>query len=140
HPVPADAAQPPLSRRQARQARAPARHPPGGDVSPVQEIQTGHDARGARFALVASRFNETYVRRLVDAALDVLRKRGIRDEDIAVVWVPGSLELPLVAQKLARAGRHDAILAFGVVIRGETYHFELVAHGAQEGLTAVGLE
>ena len=109
-------------------------------MSPVEEIQPGHDAQGARLALVASQFNEAYVRRLVDGALDVLRRRGARDQDLSVVWVPGSLELPLAAQKLARAGRHDAILAFGVVIRGETVHFELVARGAQEGLARVGLD
>lgn len=109
-------------------------------MSPVAEIRPGHDAQGARFAVVASRFNESYVRRMVDAAVDVLRQRGARDEDIMVCWVPGSLELPLAAQKLARAGRHDAILAFGVVIRGETFHFDLVARGAQEGLGRVALE
>ena len=109
-------------------------------MSPVTEITPGHDARGLRFALVASRFNEAYVRRMVDAALEVLRQRGARDEDVSLAWVPGSLELPLAAQRLARAGRHDAIVALGVVIRGETYHFELVARGAQEGLARVGLD
>jgi 6,7-dimethyl-8-ribityllumazine synthase len=69
-----------------------------------------------------------------------VRQRGARDEDLTVFWVPGSLELPLVAQKLSRSGRYDAILAFGVVIRGETLHFDLVAHGAQDGLSRVALE
>jgi 6,7-dimethyl-8-ribityllumazine synthase len=107
---------------------------------PPREFRAGHDAAGHRYALVAAQFNQEYVRRLVDGALEVLRRRGAREEDLEVFWVPGSLELPLAAQKLARGGRFDAVLAFGVVIRGQTYHFELVAQGAARGLQRVALD
>jgi 6,7-dimethyl-8-ribityllumazine synthase len=106
----------------------------------VREIHPGHDARGRRFALVASRFNEPYVRRLVDAALETLRSRGAADEALELTWVPGSYELPLAAQWAATSGRFDAVLAFGVVIRGETEHFRLVADAASEGLMRVMLD
>ena len=99
-----------------------------------------HDARGHRYCLVAARFNESYVRRLVDAALEVLKRRGASEAELEVLWVPGSLELPLACRWVAGSGRYDAVLAFGVVIRGETEHFRLVADGAAQGLLRVGLE
>ena len=98
------------------------------------------DATGLCFALVAARFNEAYVRRLTDAAADVLRNRGARDEDLEQWWVPGSYELPLACRWAAASARFDAVLAFGVVIRGETEHFRLVADAASNGLLRVGLD
>ncbi len=97
-------------------------------------------AEGLRFAVVAARWNEQYVRRLVDAALDTLRRAGARDEDVELTWVPGSLELPVATSWAADSGRFEAILAFGVVIRGETEHFRLVADGACQGLQRVALD
>jgi len=104
------------------------------------EVQPGHDASGHRYCLVAARFNEAYVRRLVDAALEVLKRRGAADADLEVMWVPGSFELPLGCRWAARSGRFDAVLAFGVVIRGETEHFRLVAESATGGIQQVALE
>lgn len=104
------------------------------------EVQPDHDAHGHRYCLVAARFNEAYVRRLVDAALEVLERRGAAASDLEVVWVPGSFELPLACRWAARSGRFDAVLAFGVVIRGETEHFRLVAEEATGGLQRVALE
>jgi 6,7-dimethyl-8-ribityllumazine synthase len=104
------------------------------------EVRPEHDAHGHRYCLVAARFNEAYVGRLVDAALEVLRHRGAAETDLEVMWVPGSFELPLACRWAARSGRFDAVLAFGVVIRGETEHFRLVAQGASEGLQRVALE
>ena len=104
------------------------------------EQRPGHDASGHRFCLVAARFNEAYVRRLVDAALEVLRHRGASDQDLEVVWVPGSFELPLASAWAARSGRFDAVLAFGVLIQGETEHFRLVAESATDGLQRVALD
>ena len=104
------------------------------------EIRPGHEASGHRYCLVAARFNEGYVRRLVDAALEVLEHRGAATPDLEVIWVPGSFELPLACRWAARSGRFDAVLAFGVVIRGETEHFRLVAEGATQGLQRVALE
>src|SRR5439155_27387314 len=100
----------------------------------------GHDASGHRFCLVAARFNEAYVRRLVDAALEVLRGRGAAEADLEVVWVPGSFELPLACAWAARTHRFDAVLAFGVLIRGETEHFRLVAESTTGGLQRVALD
>ena len=90
--------------------------------------------------MVAARWNETLVKRLVDAALDTLRRQGVRDADVELTWVPGSLELPVAASWAAGSGRFDAVLAFGVVIRGETEHFRLVAEGAARGLQQVALD
>ena len=97
-------------------------------------------AAGLRFAVIAARWNETLVKRLVDAAVETLRRQGARDEDVELTWVPGSLELPVAASWAAESGRCDAVLAFGVVIRGETEHFRLVAEGAASGLQRVALD
>lgn len=106
----------------------------------AREILPGHDGAGHRFAIVAARFNETYVRRMVDAALEVLRGRGVREDAVSVAWVPGSYELPLAAQWTIGRGHVEAVLAFGVVIRGETEHFRLVADAASDGLMRVMLD
>jgi len=106
----------------------------------VREIQPGHDATSLRFGLVAARFNLDYVQRLVEAALGVLRARGAAEADLELHWVPGSYELPLAARWMASSGHRDAVLAFGVVIRGETEHFRLVADAANFGLLRVGLD
>ena len=106
----------------------------------MREIRPGHDATGLSFGLVAARFNESYVQRLVTAALEVLRARGAGEDALELHWVPGACELPLAARWMAARGRSDAILAFGVVIRGETEHFRLVADAACGGLMRVTLE
>ena len=104
------------------------------------EVRPEHDAHGHRFCLVAARFNEAYVRRLVAAALEVLRRRGAADQDLEVVWVPGSFELPLASRWVAASARFDAVLAFGVLLRGETEHFRLVAEASSQGLMQVMME
>ena len=106
----------------------------------MREIRPDADATGLRFAVVAARFNETQVRRLVDAALEVLRGRGAAEAALEVWWVPGSFELPLAARWAAESTRFDAVLAFGVVIQGETEHFRLVADASSEGLLRVMLD
>jgi 6,7-dimethyl-8-ribityllumazine synthase len=91
-----------------------------------------------RIAVVASRFNEDISQRLLRGALASLEEHGVEDPD--VYWVPGSLELPVTALALAEKGGHDAIVCVGCVIRGETYHFELVAGQAAAGLMQVQLD
>jgi 6,7-dimethyl-8-ribityllumazine synthase len=107
------------------------------------ERDAGLAADGLRFGVVAARFSEAYVRRLVDAALATLRGGGAAVDAAAVTWVPGSLELPLAARwaALAPDGRRrcDAVLAFGVILRGETEHFRLVADQCARGLLDVTL-
>lgn len=106
----------------------------------VPEPRPDHDAQGHRFCLVASRFNQAFVARLVRAALDTLHARGAAEADVDVVWVPGAFELPLACRWAARTGRYDAVVALGVLIRGETEHFRLVAEAATDGLLRAGLE
>ena len=88
------------------------------------------DATGMRVAIVVSRFNEVVSQRLLSGAMDALIRHGAAEKDIAVHWVPGSFELPFVAQEVAVAGGTDAVVCLGAVIRGETTHYDLVADGA----------
>jgi 6,7-dimethyl-8-ribityllumazine synthase len=106
----------------------------------VREIRPEHDAHGHRYCLVAARFNLPYVERLVGAALDVLRQRGAAEDDLEVVWVPGSFELPLACRWAAESRRFDAVLAFGTVVQGETEHHRIVADAAARGLLQVMME
>ncbi len=92
----------------------------------------GLDATGLRFALVAARFNESVVQRLVDGALDCLRRHGADDDELELAWVPGAFEIPVVAQQLASSGRFDAVITLGAVIRGQTAHFDYVAAQAAD--------
>jgi 6,7-dimethyl-8-ribityllumazine synthase len=107
----------------------------------MAQTYEGHlNASGLRMAIVASRFNESIVRRLVDGAMDCLRRHGTSEDDISVAWVPGAFELPVVAQRLATSGEFDAIVAVGVVVRGETAHFDYVAGNASTGIGRVALD
>ena len=96
------------------------------------------DGAELSIAVVVSRFNEDVSRRLLRGALDALTERGVEDPD--VFWVPGSLELPVTALTLAEKGGYDAIVCLGCVIRGETYHFEVVAGQAAAGIMQVQLD
>jgi len=87
-----------------------------------------------RYAVVASRFNQDIVERLVDGALDALVRHGVAAENVDVVWVPGAWELPIAARRLLASERYDALVAVGAVIRGGTPHFEYVAGEASRGL------
>jgi 6,7-dimethyl-8-ribityllumazine synthase len=89
---------------------------------------------GRRIAVLASRFNEPIVKKLVDGALDALVKHGVVYDDIDVVWVPGAWELPLAARWLLSSERYDGVVAVGAVIRGDTAHFEIIAGEASRGL------
>jgi 6,7-dimethyl-8-ribityllumazine synthase len=104
------------------------------------EHEASLDARGLRFAILAARFNEAYVKRMADAAIEVLERRGAAADAIERRWVPGAFELPLAARWAAESGRFDAVLAFGVVIQGETEHFRLVADASAQGLMRVALD
>ena len=98
------------------------------------------DAKGLRFGLVVSRFNDLLTGRLVEGALDCLLRHGGRDEDLVLVKVPGSWELPLAAARLAATGTVDAVIALGVLIRGATPHFEYIAAETAKGLAHVAME
>jgi 6,7-dimethyl-8-ribityllumazine synthase len=106
----------------------------------VQTYEGGLDGRGLRVAIVASRFNETISKRLVEGALHALTQHGVADEDVSLAWVPGAFELPVVARRVASSGEVDAVIALGAVIRGETAHFEYVAGPAATGVANASLE
>src|SRR5204863_8574270 len=129
--------QPALPGHQARQARPPARSRAGGDVSAED---AGNPASGRRFCLVAARYNQRWVDRLVRGARDVLIEHGVAEPDLETVWVPGSLELPLACRWATESGRFDAVIALGVVLRGETEHFRIVTDVSAHGLGRVALD
>ena len=98
------------------------------------------DAKGRRFAIVASRFNEFIVKALLDGALDAIRRHGGDPASVDVAWVPGAYEVPLAAKRFALSGRYDAVITLGAVIRGATAHFDYVAGGVSSGISSVALE
>lgn len=106
----------------------------------MERIEGDFSAPRGRIALLASRFNELVVARLIDGARDALLRHGVADEQLTLVRVPGAFELPLTADKLAASGRFEAIVALGCVIRGDTAHFDYVAGGAANGLMQVSLD
>ncbi|BBN08048.1 6,7-dimethyl-8-ribityllumazine synthase [Marchantia polymorpha subsp. ruderalis] len=95
--------------------------------------------KGLRIAVVAARFNELITRPLLAGALETFAKYGVRDEDVDVVWVPGSFEIPVVTQGLAMTKKYDSILTIGAVIRGATTHYDAVANNAASGILSASL-
>jgi len=107
----------------------------------MQIIEGNLVAKNAHIAIVVSRFNNFINEHLLSGALDVLKRQGeVDDNNITVVRVPGAIEVPLTVKKLAKTQKFDAIIALGCVIRGATYHFEIVANESAKGLTQVMLE
>ncbi|PON58447.1 6,7-dimethyl-8-ribityllumazine synthase [Parasponia andersonii] len=97
------------------------------------------NTQGLRFALVVSRFNEIVTRQLLEGALTTLKNYSVQEEDIDVVWVPGSFEIGLVATQLGKSARYNAIICIGAVIRGDTTHYDAVANSAASGVLSAGL-
>ena len=107
----------------------------------MKVIEGNIAAPEARVAIVVARFNSFINENLVDGALDVLKRQGlVPDDQIILVRVPGAVEIPLAVKKLAKSGKVDAVVALGCVIRGDTYHFELVANENSKGMAQVMLE
>jgi 6,7-dimethyl-8-ribityllumazine synthase len=106
----------------------------------MERIEGDFSRPAGRIALLASRFNDLVVSRLVEGARDALLRHGIDDDDLSLIRVPGAFELPLTADKLAASGRFAAIVALGCVIRGDTAHFDYVAGGSANGLMQVALD
>ncbi len=96
--------------------------------------------KGLRFGVVVSRFNKFITRRMLEGAQDALVRHGVNEEDIEIAWVPGSFEIPLIAQKLAQTKSYDAVICLGAVIRGGTPHFEYIAAEVTKGIAKVGLD
>ena len=96
-------------------------------------------ASGIRVGIVAARFNEFITSKLLSGAMDGLVRHDVREEDVHVAWVPGAFEIPLIASKMAKSGKYDAIICLGAVIRGSTSHYDYVCSEVSKGIAAVGL-
>ena len=96
-------------------------------------------SQNIRVGIVAARFNEFIVNKLVGGAMDALLRHDVREEDIDLAWVPGAFEIPLIAKKMAESGKYDAIICLGAVIRGATSHYDLVCNEAAKGIAHVSL-
>ena len=105
----------------------------------AKEIKANLIAKDLKFAIVASRFNELITGKLLEGAVDTFLRQGAASQNIDIVWIPGSFELPLTAKYLADKKKYDAIVCLGTLIRGETPHFDFIANEAAKGIAAVGL-
>ncbi|MDH5202071.1 MAG: 6,7-dimethyl-8-ribityllumazine synthase [Nitrospirota bacterium] len=97
-------------------------------------------AKGLRFGIVVSRFNDFITSKLLDGALDAILRHGAREEDINIIRVPGSFEIPMIARKMALKGTYNAIICLGTVIRGATPHFEYIAAEVSKGIASASME
>ncbi len=106
----------------------------------MNTIQGKLSGKGIKVAITVSRFNEFITTRLLEGALDCLRRHDVAEKDITLVWTPGSFELPQVAKRLAASGRFGAVVCLGAIIRGSTPHFDYVAAEAAKGVAQAGLD
>ncbi|HPO14796.1 MAG TPA: 6,7-dimethyl-8-ribityllumazine synthase [Candidatus Hydrogenedentes bacterium] len=106
----------------------------------MKMIEGNFDGAGKTFGLVASRFNEFITKKLLDGAIDTLKRHDVSEENITVAWVPGAFEIPFVAQKMAASGQFDAVIAIGCVIRGSTPHFDYIAAEVAKGIAHAGMQ
>ncbi len=105
----------------------------------VKTFEGNLNGGNLRVGIVASKFNDFITKRLLDGCLDELFKNKVKKKNTSVYWVPGAFEIPTIALKLAKKKSIDAVICLGAIIRGETYHFELVSQGAAQGITQVAL-
>lgn len=106
----------------------------------ISDVQCSTDGKGLRIGIVMSRFNIDVCEGLLGACVAELEKRGVSQEDTVIVEVAGALEIPLTLKKMAQTGKYDALIALGAVIRGDTYHFEVVSNESARGITDVQLQ
>lgn len=106
----------------------------------MKKIEGNLLGKGKKFAVVASRFNEFIVNKLVSGAEDAFIRHGVESNDISLVWVPGAFEIPLAAQRLAQSGKYDAVVCVGAVIRGATSHYDYVCNEVSKGIANVSLK
>lgn len=105
----------------------------------IQTIEGKIVAQGMKIGIVAARFNEFIVSKLLSGAVDGLVRHGVAEEEITAVWVPGAFEIPLMAEKMAQSGKYDAVICLGAVIRGSTTHYDYVCNEVSKGIAAAGL-
>jgi 6,7-dimethyl-8-ribityllumazine synthase len=106
----------------------------------TQKIEGQLVVKKQHFAIVVSRFNEFITAKLLGGAVDTLLRHGCTEKDITEIWVPGALEIPIVAKRLADTGKYHAVICLGCIIRGATAHFEYVAQGAARGIAQVAMD
>jgi 6,7-dimethyl-8-ribityllumazine synthase len=97
-------------------------------------------AKGKKFGIVASRFNDFITKELISGCIDTLVRHGAEENDLSVTWVPGAFEIPLIAQKIAKSKSYDAVICLGTVIRGSTPHFDYIASEVSKGIAKVSLD
>lgn len=97
-------------------------------------------AKGKKFGILASRFNDFITKELISGCVDTLVRHGVRDEDLVIIWVPGAFEIPCLAQRLAKSKSYDALICLGTIIRGSTPHFEYIAQEAAKGIAKVSCD
>ena len=102
-------------------------------------FEGSYDAKGLKFAIVCSRFNELITSKLLGGAMDAIKRHGGIKEDIDIAWVPGSFEIPLIAKKMAESGKYDAVICLGAVIRGATGHYDMVANEMTKGIAQASM-
>ena len=103
----------------------------------VKTIQGQMIAKGKKFGIIASRFNDFITNRLLEGCLDTLLRHGVKDSDVTVAWVPGAFEITLLAQRMAKSKKYDAVICLGTVIRGATPHFDYIASETAKGIAHV---
>ncbi|SDC57409.1 MULTISPECIES: 6,7-dimethyl-8-ribityllumazine synthase [unclassified Candidatus Frackibacter] len=96
--------------------------------------------KGLKFGIIVGRFNEFISNKLLSGALDALKRHDVAEEDVEVAWVPGAFEIPLIAKKMAKSNKYDAVICLGAVIRGATPHFDYVCNEVSKGIGKVGLQ
>ncbi len=106
----------------------------------MRKIEGNLVAEGIRIGIVISRFNEFITSKLLGGAMDGLIRHGMNEDDITAVWVPGAFEIPLIASRMARSGKYDAVICLGAVIRGSTDHYNYVCNEVSKGIASVSLE
>ncbi|KAF0816232.1 MULTISPECIES: 6,7-dimethyl-8-ribityllumazine synthase [unclassified Cytobacillus] len=107
----------------------------------MKKVIEGHlVGTGLKMAIVVSRFNEFITGKLLSGAEDALKRHGVSEEDVTVVWVPGAFEIPLAAKKLSQSGKYDAVITLGTVIRGATPHFDYVSGEVAKGVSNIALQ
>lgn len=106
----------------------------------MKKIEGKVVAEGIKVGIVAARFNEFIVSKLVSGAVDGLVRHDVNEDDITLAWVPGAFEIPLIAKKMAKSGKYDAVICLGTVIRGQTSHYDYVCNEVSKGIAQVSLE
>ncbi|HEY2492594.1 MAG TPA: 6,7-dimethyl-8-ribityllumazine synthase [Paenibacillus sp.] len=97
-------------------------------------------SEGLKYGIVVGRFNEFITSKLLNGALDALKRHGVQEDEVDVAWVPGAFEIPLIAQKMVETGKYDAVITLGTVIRGSTSHYDYVCNEVAKGVAAINLK